>query len=867
MKNKIFLKSSLTVKGVEQESKSLKIAGYANTTKKDRSGDVIMADAWRKGLDNFAKNSVLLLQHDQNQPIGTVTSWRVDDGGLHIEAEVSSAAEELYKTQTLIRDGALKTFSVGFIPKKGRKDTASNTLYITEVELLEVSVVSIPANQDSIFSIVKSLQKEGDYEKFLAENVEFYDSTKEEKKVEMSEADIVIPAAEEPTVAENKEVATELVSTIANKPEEETTVVVKEVERNLFWNAIEGKKNLKLDSKNFTVSNVDTKNDTIDLQEISILGNPIGEILKIDINTLNILNLMKVDTSDHVVLKTVDLLPKEEIEKQFADLVKAEIQDLKTILTDGNLPKLAKQQLSYTIDLMEKPIKNWNSDDYIVANKIVDYILSRSQLEAEDVKTLLMLHGHVEETKEMNPQNPAVDSEEISQVPATAAISVSQPMVEKLVDATGSAMSAVEDAREANVPASALKALEERVEQLMAEVTASKAAIAANHQAKMAYAVNNSTGESAYKNSDVLYAAMLAHAKNPGQPLTLKSFKEASALGADILRTKATITNVPALITDFTTAIQEQMQIELKVANMLNNQQVNAQKFTIPVSDEDTGGDIAMFANGTYNLGESDSTRVPTSRQNTIVNVDLTPHKFMGTTHVAKDEQEDVIIPLLQWQVKNMVRRMARSVDKSLLRGDGSLSGFTAAPSASVVNNTGMASVITGIAQLAYNISGLRVSTGGTSTKATPTSIATARATMGRYGLEVGNNNLVYFTSIEGYNELVTTSDFRTVDKIGIDRATYITGQVGAIYGIPVIISEFLDNVGSSGNIVGLLVYLPNFLVGTRRAMDMESQYDPRRQLTAVYISTRFDMKALTTNANAALDATKYSTAVAVHSA
>jgi hypothetical protein len=142
--------------------------------------------------------------------------------------------------------------------------------------------------------------------------------------------------------------------------------------------------------------------------------------------------------------------------------------------------------------------------------------------------------------------------------------------------------------------------------------------------------------------------------------------------------------------------------------------------------------------------------------------------------------------------------------------------------------------------------------------------IASARAVLGRYGLEVGAN-LVYFTSIEGYNDLVTTSDFRTVEKFG-DKATYFTGQVGSIYGIPVVVTEFMDVVGSSGNHIGALVYLPGFIIGRRRAVEVETWYDPRRQLNTIYLSTRFDMKALTTVASAALNTTGYSMASVVTS-
>jgi len=62
-------------------------------------------------------------------------------------------------------------------------------------------------------------------------------------------------------------------------------------------------------------------------------------------------------------------------------------------------------------------------------------------------------------------------------------------------------------------------------------------------------------------------------------------------------------------------------------------------------------------------------------------------------------------------------------------------------------------------------------------------------------------------------------------------------------------------------------MYKPGFLIAERRGMEIESEYEPRQQVTAMYMSTRFDFKALTTNASAALDATKYSYAVAIHSA
>ena len=259
-----------------------------------------------------------------------------------------------------------------------------------------------------------------------------------------------------------------------------------------------------------------------------------------------------------------------------------------------------------------------------------------------------------------------------------------------------------------------------------------------------------------------------------------------------------------------------------------------------------------------------DITNVPVSNQNTISSVDFTPHKFMATTHLAKDEEEDTVLPLLDFLRAAATRRLARAIDKSILRGTGALTGFTASPTNTITvgAGNGYASVIKGVTNLAQSAS-LLVSTGSANDKADPSDIAAARTAMGKYGLQLGND-LVYVTSIQGYNNLVTTSDFQTVDKFG-PNATYLTGSVGAVYGIPIVVSEFLDNVGTTGNALGTLLYKPGFMIAERRGIEIESEYEPRQQVTAMYMSTRFDFKALTTVSDAALSSAKYAYAVNVN--
>lgn len=154
---------NMTIK--EAGENTLVISGYANTTSKDRVGDVILEQAWvNGGMDNYLKNPIVLAYHDPTRPIGEVVDYGVSNKGLHVIAEISKAAGDVYE---LIKTGILKAFSVGFVVKDADYDTETDIFVIKDLELYELSVVSIPANADSIFSVAKSFEEnEEDYLNF-----------------------------------------------------------------------------------------------------------------------------------------------------------------------------------------------------------------------------------------------------------------------------------------------------------------------------------------------------------------------------------------------------------------------------------------------------------------------------------------------------------------------------------------------------------------------------------------------------------------------------------------------------------------------------------------------------------------------------
>jgi HK97 family phage prohead protease len=141
----------LQIKGYLEKSEG-ELVGIASTEHTDRHGEVIKQEGW--DLKNFKKNPVLMLSHNyQELPIGKVTNIKVENKKLTFKAVFSEATQTAKEAYQLVQEGILKAFSVGFIPRQwDEKD--QNT--ITEAELLEISLVSIPANPHATV-VAKSL--------------------------------------------------------------------------------------------------------------------------------------------------------------------------------------------------------------------------------------------------------------------------------------------------------------------------------------------------------------------------------------------------------------------------------------------------------------------------------------------------------------------------------------------------------------------------------------------------------------------------------------------------------------------------------------------------------------------------------------
>lgn len=101
-----------------------------------------------------AADAVLVYQHAE--PIGTIIGTRDTDEGLEVTARISHTqrGDEVY---TLIRDGVLKSMSIGFELLDAREDTVDGQTVntITAARAIEFSVVLNPAYKDAKITDVR----------------------------------------------------------------------------------------------------------------------------------------------------------------------------------------------------------------------------------------------------------------------------------------------------------------------------------------------------------------------------------------------------------------------------------------------------------------------------------------------------------------------------------------------------------------------------------------------------------------------------------------------------------------------------------------------------------------------------------------
>jgi len=276
----------------------------------------------------------------------------------------------------------------------------------------------------------------------------------------------------------------------------------------------------------------------------------------------------------------------------------------------------------------------------------------------------------------------------------------------------------------------------------------------------------------------------------------------------------------------FSTTLYSDIQDKLVLEPLFSNRiKMNARTLVLPYNPE--AGHASWVADSAYKSSDGSSTGV--ARTQTPADTLLKAEKLATKEFLGYEEEEDSIIAIIPLIRNAIVRRMSRTTDTELLRGNVGVE--------TVSGLTGNA-LINGVATFATDNSS-SVTQDGTFGAANPITVADLQSTrrqMGPYGLNP--SDVVYIVCESAYYDLLEDPDFRTVDLVG-DKATILRGQIGSVNGSPVIVSDSFA-ASAVGTVAAVALNASNFLFGELRGMMVERDRDVENQKNLLVATRRF---------------------------
>ena len=153
-------------KSFEMKANELgQIAGYFSTYDKtpDSYGDIIEPGAFTETIEKRKESGhpfPLCFNHDFSAVIGAVNSVEDTEKGPYIEATFLDTAQA-QDVRKMLQSGAIYQFSFAYDVLDAREPDeeekkAGVTNVLTKLEVFEISVVTVPANQNAVATEVKS---------------------------------------------------------------------------------------------------------------------------------------------------------------------------------------------------------------------------------------------------------------------------------------------------------------------------------------------------------------------------------------------------------------------------------------------------------------------------------------------------------------------------------------------------------------------------------------------------------------------------------------------------------------------------------------------------------------------------------------
>ena len=279
------------------------------------------------------------------------------------------------------------------------------------------------------------------------------------------------------------------------------------------------------------------------------------------------------------------------------------------------------------------------------------------------------------------------------------------------------------------------------------------------------------------------------------------------------------------------------VNLQTLVAGLIPTFPMPSQPFDIPTQL----GDVNFYP-GVENRGAT-STALATAK------VTLDARELVAQVPFSFSLDEDNVLPSLLGEIRStLVRNSAEVLDDIILNADTTaVNGINADDGTISTVDAGSAHWLLGYDGLLHQpLVDNPAMSNDHAAAVSDDMFNSIRASMGRYG--VRPSELAWIMDVNTFIRAQSVDTFRTMDKLG-PNATVLTGMLGAVEGIPVIVSEQMrladedGKVTHGGNAVDtgrlLLVNRNQWAQGFRRQLTVDVVRDPHKRQTVVTVSFR----------------------------
>ena len=339
---------------------------------------------------------------------------------------------------------------------------------------------------------------------------------------------------------------------------------------------------------------------------------------------------------------------------------------------------------------------------------------------------------------------------------------------------------------------------------------------------------SNRASESDWKEAyseEVADAYMLARTTGKGYDTTL---------GKDVLQKVNAHSGVQVSSADFeqevSSNIERDIQLELILAPLFREIAMRSATQILPIMpDAGYAEFVATQAiTGTSphgNLAERGDTYGTPWGGADLTEVTISTKKLISQSYLGNETEEDAIIPVLPLIREAVIRSHARAVEAMILVGNSADGPF----------GTGGASPSGSITLAAADSDKTQSTTAFASESLTAAHLLAARKNMGKYGLRP--TDVVYIVNLTEYHNLIADSAYADSSQVE-GLATKLTGQVGQVYGSPVVVSDEFATPAVA-KYYAVAVNTRNFVIPRLRGITVESDYEVANQRRVLVASQR----------------------------